>query len=397
MTHLKVPITGESWRENRNRAIATFRENRHFLFSAYPDADALGAMLALSLYLNLLNKKATLFLPSPVKSHLQILKEIIQYNDIQVVTEGAALDSLKDEVDTVVFCDTAHARLVPCFSSFQQSFLSRGVAAIEIDHHFGNDSAAITENGIHLFREANASTEIVAELLRELHQASPDLPVPFEQRNIVISLLMGILTDTLGGRAVLLPDDYHYWDQVLGAGLGTRATVDDNLGKGNEQWFRQPQEILDHLNRLNPAQQQCVDELKGMIVRHQGVAELNLLDSSLTRLSTEPGKTGNGEFFQIWNAMANVVPQVGGKVGLFYFNGTSAEGSDCIFLKLRRAFDFHQFDLRESEPLLKNVFGDDYQGGGGHAMAVSFRIRPMREPEFQNKIAGLIDHLQSEI
>ncbi|MCH7499340.1 MAG: hypothetical protein IH886_04930, partial [Nitrospinae bacterium] len=158
MLNLKVPMSGERWRENRKRAIERFRQNRHFLFSAYPDADALGTMLALGLYLHLLGKKATLFFPSPLKANLQFMKDIIQYNNIAVVADEAGLKALQNEVDTVVFCDTAHARLVPLLETFYDCFLNRGIPSIEIDHHFGTDSAAITETGIHLFRKANAST-----------------------------------------------------------------------------------------------------------------------------------------------------------------------------------------------------------------------------------------------
>lgn len=399
MINLKVPISGERWRENRDRAIARFRQNRHFLFSAYPDADALGTMLALALYLRLLNKKATLLFPGPIKANLQFMKDIIRYNNITVVEDAAELVSLQDEVDTVVFCDTAHARLVPLFSTVQDCFLSRGVPSIEIDHHFGTDSAAITGQGVHLFRKANASAEIAAELLQGLHRLQPDLPAPFEQRNIVISLLMGMLTDTFGGRAVPLREDYDYWSRLLGDSLrkGTPAVKESSPGNGPNHLFRSPQEILTHLNRLSPEQEQYVAALKRRIVHHRGVGELNLFDSSLTGLSDELIQSGHAEFFQIWNAMANIVPQAGGKVGLFYFNGANAEGQPCLFLKIRWAFGFDGFDLRETEPVLKSVFENHYLGGGGHTGAVSFRILPMAEPEFRSKVGSLVSFLESQI
>jgi len=397
MTHPKIPITGTGWDQNLNRALAVLEENHHFLFSAYPDADALGTMLALALYLNQIDKQATLFLPHPVGRHLHVLKEIIRYNDIQVLTEAQALRSLGGQVDTVVFCDTAHSRLIPCFSWFRDAFLDRKVQVIEIDHHFGNDSAAIAPDGIHLFRHANSSTEIAAQLLQAWHRNSPNLPAPFEFRNIALSLLMGLQADTFGGQAAQVPEDYDSWNRLLATGLELPGSGEKPLSVGNGHRFRRPEEILEDLNRLSPDQRQCVEELKGKIIRHRGVGELNLLDSTLAHLSREPIKNGNGEFFQIWNAMANVVPKVGGKIGLFYFNGTNAEGEDCVFVKLRRAFDFHRFDLRESENLLKSSFGDHFQGGGGHAMAVSFRIHPMREPDFRARIPGLITHLQEKI
>lgn len=90
MLNLKVPMSGERWRENRHLAIERFRQGRHFLFSAYPDADALGTMLALGLYLRLLGKKATLFFPSPLKANLQFMKDIIQYNNIAVAGPDAS-------------------------------------------------------------------------------------------------------------------------------------------------------------------------------------------------------------------------------------------------------------------------------------------------------------------
>jgi len=397
---LKVPISGERWRDRRDRALAVLHEKRHFLFSAYPDADALGTMLALALYLRLLDKKATLFLPSPVKNHLQFMKEIIQYNDIAIIEDEAGLVAIQNEVDAVVFCDTANVRLVASFSIFQQYFLDRKVSTIEIDHHFGNDSAAITEFGIHLFRPANASTEIAAELLQGMHQLNPDLPEPFEQRNIVVSLLMGLLTDTFGGRAVPLSEDYDYWNRLLSRKLkeGTPEKAEGLAKAGDSLLFRSPQEILDHLNQLSAEQELCIEELKTRIVRHEeGIGELNLLDSSLKQLSQGTGKGGNGDFFQLWNAMANVVPQAGGQVGLFYFNGKNAEGRDCIVFKIRRAFSFDRYDLRDTEAALQKAFGEHYLGGGGHAGAVSFRIHPMSDDEFLSRVAGFVANLKTQI
>ncbi len=398
MLNLKVPMSGERWRENRDLAIERFRQNRRFLFSAYPDADALGTMLALGLYLRLLGKEATLFFPSPLKANLQFMKDIIQYNNIAVVEDEAGLKSLQNEVDTVVFCDTAHARLVPQLETFYDCFLNRGIPSIEIDHHFGTDSAAITETGVHLFRKANASTEIAAELLQELHHLFPDVPAPFEQRNIVISLLMGMLTDTFGGRAVPLREDYDHWSRIFEDSLKAETEADDDNGSkiGGKVLFRSSAEILAHLNRLNSEQERYVRELKQRIVRHRGVGELNLLDSSLAQISGRPLHSGHTEFFQVWNAMANVVPKKGGKVGLFYFNGNNAEGHPCIFLKIRQAFDFNQFDLRKCEPILKSAFGERYLGGGGHAGAVSFRVHPMEESRFQSKAAAIVGFLEKQ-
>ena len=47
----KTPITGEAWNRTPQEGVAFFHRHSGFLFCAYPDADAVGSMLSLALYL----------------------------------------------------------------------------------------------------------------------------------------------------------------------------------------------------------------------------------------------------------------------------------------------------------------------------------------------------------
>ncbi|NIQ03418.1 MAG: hypothetical protein GWM98_26125 [Nitrospinaceae bacterium] len=396
---VKAPITGESWRANLQQAFSIFNRNRHFLFSAYQDADALGTMLSLALYLQVTGKQVALFLPVPLKTNLVFLREMIHHNDIRLVAREEDLVSLQTQIDTVVFCDTANAALVPYEATLTRCFLEKGAAVIEIDHHFGTDSAAIAEGGVHLFREANACTEIAAEILQEYHRRHPEYPHPFEYRNIVVSLLTGLLADTGGGNEVFSRKDFEHWSGLLGGYLKgkTRSFPSRESRNGSGKIFGNAGEITAHLHHLSPQQQSCIRELRKHIVRHRDIGELNMLNSSLARFPGDMSNGDSGNFSQIWDYMANVIPQEGGKLGLFYFNGTHSGKQDCIFLKIRRAGDFNKYDLRETEPALKNTFAGDYMGGGGHAGAVSFRIRPMSDREFLPKVAQMIRFLEEQI
>jgi len=77
----------------------------------------------------------------------------------------------------------------------------------------------VTEGGIKLFREANATTEIIGELLQNLARKFPETVNPFSQRNILIGLITGLLGDTAGGKAIPFKKDFDYWMKELGERL----------------------------------------------------------------------------------------------------------------------------------------------------------------------------------
>lgn len=79
------------------------------------------------------------------------------------------------------------------------------------------------------------------------------------------------------------------------------------------------------------------------------------------------------------------------------FEGQNAEGEDCFFIKLRRAVKFSEIDLRTAEGKLKELFGDLYMGGGGHAGAVSFRIHTLDEKEFLGEIEKTFDFFNQSL
>lgn len=387
----KIPISGPHWEENIHKAVSLIQNHETFFFSADLDPDSVGSMLSLSLYLRLLGKKVYMVLADGLGQNLDFMSKIIEFNSIKVIPSEQDIVAVKDKVDVVIFFDTANTKLVPLYSAICEHLLSRDVPVVEIDHHFGADSEEMTEHGVKLFRQANANTEIVAELLSWLKESNPDFPNPFHQRNILLALITGLLGDTLGGKVVHLKEDYEYWMEMLGDSFQSmtrwRTAKDGRPADDEKSKFGSSDQIFNYMNHLDDEKQLCIDLFTKKLDMEHGVACLNLLDSMYCQVKDTCRPFDSDWFSEVRVFLMNMVPEQAGKVGIIYFNGKNAAGEDCIFIKMRRAVDYSGFDLRETEQEIRRVFSEDnYMGGGGHPGAVSFRIHPLDDGQV---VAGI--------
>jgi hypothetical protein len=400
MKENKYPIQGSAWESNVERAVRTLTERGSFLFDAYLDPDSMGSMLALAVYLKLIGKKVFLLIYESVPSNLGFMESIVEHHGLEVLRGATAIERVAPEVEAVVFLDTANRELLPHFSVIERRILKRGVPVIEIDHHFGTDSAALAPDGIHLFREANASAEIVAELLERMATTNGHGQDPFSQRSILLSLLTGFLCDTAGGKSPPFPETYVYWTDRLEVRLRqeTRWRKADGRSADSIQFkFGSLPHLEKHLNTLDDDQVACVDAIAASIVSEGGVALLNLLDSTYPVFRALAQPYHSKWFSEVRFFLLSLVPEKSGKVGMVFFNGKTAAGQDCIYLKMRRSAGYHQFDLRELAGPVRDAFPGNYLGGGGHASAVSFRINPYAEREFLDQVRQLRQFLKNRL
>jgi nanoRNase/pAp phosphatase (c-di-AMP/oligoRNAs hydrolase) len=397
----KKPINGSTWDANLSQAIEVIHSSNSFLFSGDIDPDSVGSMLSLSLYLNQLDKKVFLVIPDTLGDNLDFFEKIIHYNSIKILRNQKDIEAIKDEVETIIFCDTANTKLVPFYPFISESILSKKPKVVEIDHHFGADSEELTDYGIKLFRNANANTEIIGSVLEMLYGRNPQGPNPFSQRNIILGLITGILGDTVGGKVIHYKEDYDHWMEKLGEQLKeiTRwRESDDSRGKeSKDSKFGNPKHILDYLNRLTEDQEVCFNLLNTRIEAKGKMGFLSLLPSTYYEVKGNCQPFESDWFVDIMNFLVNSVPEKSGHAGVVIFEGKNAEGIDCIFIKVRRAVDFAGVDLRTGEELIKELFGDLYMGGGGHAGAVSFRVHPLEEKSLLAKLDTLFDFFNEAI
>ncbi len=389
----KKPIDGSTWETNLSQAIDLINSSNCFLFSGDIDPDSVGSMLSLSLYLNQLDKKVFLIIPETLGDNLDFFEKIFLYNSICILRNKEEIESIKDQIETVIFCDTANTKLVPFYPFLAECILSKKPKVLEIDHHFGADSEELTDYGIKLFRNANANTEIIGTILEMLHSENPEGPNPFSQRNIILGLITGMLGDTVGGKVIHYKEDYNYWMDKLGEQLKIITRWRDTDGKRGEDSktskFGDPKQILDYLNRLTKDQEGCFNLLNSRIEIKGKMGFLNLLPSTYQEVKGTCQKFESDWFVDIMNFLVNAVPEKSGHAGILVFEGKNAEGKDCIFIKIRRAVDFSGVDLRTGEDKIKELFGDLYMGGGGHAGAVSFRIHSLEEKELLARLENI--------
>ncbi len=398
----KAPIYGPEWEVNLKQAIELIQKHQNFIFCADLDPDSVGSMLALSLYFNHLGKKVYIVMSEGLGGGLDFFEKIIKYNSLKVVRNEDSIKEIKDEIQSVIFFDTANSKLVPFYPTISQEILSKSPPVLEIDHHFGADSEEMTDYGIKLFRNANANTEIIAELLSNLKEVNPEFPNPFFQRNILIALITGLLGDTLGGQVVPFQEDFKYWMDTLGGSLGSvtrwRAGDEERFSDKQKQKFSSPDHVLKYMNRLDETKQLCLDTLMKTVEKFGGVSSLNILASTYESINDISSPYDSEWFNEVRGFLLNTVPEHSGKVGLVYFHGKNADGVDCIFMKIRRAIDYSGFDLRIAEDEIKKLFpGDQYMGGGGHPGAVSFRVQSIEESEFKNRLQSIIKHIADNL
>ena len=397
----KKPINGKTWEANLSQAIELIHSSDNFLFSGDIDPDSVGSMLSLSLYLNQLDKKVFLVIPDTLGDNLDFFEKIIHYNSIQILRSQEDIEAIKDEIETIIFCDTANTKLVPFYPFISESILSKKPKVVEIDHHFGADSEELTEYGIKLFRNANANTEIIGNVLEMLYDKNPQGPNPFSQRNIILGLITGMLGDTVGGKVIPFKEDYDHWMEKLGGQLKEITRWRGTDDKRGEDWadskFGDPKQILNYLNRLTEDQEVCFNLLNDRIEHKGKMGFLSLLPSTYQDVKGDCQAFDSDWFVDIMNFLVNSVPEKSGHAGVVVFEGKNAEGTECIFIKIRRAVDFSGVDLRTGEDLIKKLFGNLYMGGGGHAGAVSFRIHPLGEKELMQHLETLFGFFNDAI
>ncbi len=397
----KKPITGETWADNIDRAASLIGEKENFLFCGDIDPDSVCSMMSLALFLRLMDKQASIVLSTGLSNNLDYLISILNHNSIRILETESQIKSIEKSVEAIIICDTANTKMVPFYSFLLEKFIAKDIQVIEIDHHFGADSEKITTQGIKLFREANATTEIIGELLQNLVKKFPETTDPFSQRNILIGLITGLLGDTVGGKTVQIKADFDYWMKELGERLTSntrwRKARDGRPSEGESSKFQTPEKIREYLDRLSIEQEECLNAITSRVDKKNGLGFLNLMNSTYRQVDNVLGAQGFNGFADILGPLLNRIPEEAGKLGVVFYNGKNAEGEDCIFIKLRRAIDYDAFDLREVEGPIKKAFGDGYMGGGGHPGAVSFRVDSLDEDSFLLKFKPVTDFIKASM
>jgi len=381
----KVP---EKKIHKRNKSISkiikTINKKKSFLFVSYLDPDALGSMMALGLVLKRLQKDVYFYISENIR--LEYLQRIIEFNGIEVITDVKAINRKKDKFDCVIFNDTPNRKVVPNTQKFSNLIDKNDKIIIEIDHHFGADAGRISEKSICLFEKANANCEIITKILYKMDRDKEIRKFIIDTvfiRNVILSLITGIISDTQLGTFVVNKHQY----KLIMAFLSKRLQIStvDSIKK-----LKNPQEIYEYMSARSEKSQICMDTLLTYIEKRKNIFLLDIADMCPAAGTIGCPGCENVQLEDVVETIANKLPEMHKKVGVLILD-KNLEGEIVNYIKVRRSKNYKNFDLRTLENPFKKAFGDLYVGGGGHEGAVSFRVRKTNKQDFYERVNPVLN------
>ncbi len=376
----------ENIKLNLSKLLSCIENNCCFLFYFSPDPDAIGASLAMSLYLRSINKKSAMLIPDGMDKNLNFLNEIAIYNGIDILTSKDTLFNFLLNKPIIIIPDTPTHYLLPYFDELSDYFsiVENKENVIEVDHHFKGDSEQIFTESLTFFINCNSVCEIIAEFLSYIsceNLKSIDYDVYFP-RNIILSLLVGICFDTQFGKFIHNQEVFDKWFTPLSNRL-TKITWN------NELYLSSSRHIFDTINQMSEEKNKVLNQLSSKTFIYNKTGLLLMPYTEKYKSLSDRGDS-TCVFSKLITDISNIIPELSGYVGIFaYFDTISLN----YFIKIRRSQVYSGYDLRNIEDLLKECFGNDFLGGGGHEGAVSFRISAIERYDFTVKI----NHLHKKI
>ena len=402
----KDPLRPDQFISNANKINEIIRTGKSFIFYFSPDPDAVGASVALALYIRRYGKECIIYLPDGFDKNLDFLFDIAIYNNINVVQDMAIVKSIVENQDAVIVsCDTPTHFLLPNNEQMLAFLDEKSTQThIEIDHHFGADSEQTFRNAVPLFAKTNSCCEIIAEFFTVLGFNIMNLSeedannmlktedikeIDFDRyfpRNIVLSLLVGICFDTHFGKFVTNKDSYDRWFTLL----SDRLT---DLTWGDARKISTSQMVFDTINRMNETKKKTLERYvtKTSAVKGIGLLVMPPVDKYE---SLAKSKDSTCVFCKLTGDFSNMVPDFAGAIGIFAYYDNLYQ---LYYVKIRRTSEFKGYDLRNLESLFNKVFNAYFLGGGGHEGATSFRIADIGRVAFVRKIKQFRDELVSLI
>jgi nanoRNase/pAp phosphatase (c-di-AMP/oligoRNAs hydrolase) len=368
----KVEFTRDEFLSGIQKIKDLIDNNSKFFFYFSPDPDAVGISIAFSLFLRNRNKECYIYLPEGFDQNLNFLFEIASYNSIIILRETESLEkifSIKKPV--IIICDTPTKFVLPNFEKILKMKNKYSLEqTVEIDHHFGGDSEQIFEKSISLFYKANSCCEIFADFLTQIE---PDVNKAFP-RNIVLNLLVGICFDTQVGKFVEDKENYDKWYDFL-----SKRLLD--ITAENSGYLKTSEEIFETISRMSETKFHILNNL---VIDSKVINNVGMLVIPAIKMyeSLSPNNDSTCIFSKVVSDLSDMIPEFAGKIGILaYYNDIS----DIYYLKIRRSFGFKSYDLRTAEILFKEIFGEEFIGGGGHPGAVSYRFKLKNRASFIEK------------
>ena len=364
MPELKTDITTIAEKNRIVQNIAgEISSNHSFLLLGHKesDADSIASLVAFALLLSKFHKAVTIFLVDHVIEQLEYLLAICRYNSINVIQDINT--EVPEDVSVLVILDTPKPEMIMKNSSISRILADSSIRKIEIDHHTSSDASYSGDPGYRLVFSASSTCEIIGYLCYKLAK----IPVAdmveegFFTRNLVLSILTGIVGDSQMGRYLKTRKERWYYNlfSTLFDDLLVKKTT-----KGGKN-LQSMEDIFDVIQKLSRQEEECSRSLKEQL--HES-ASINSIVLGIHESEELFRRYEDEIIVNVSKATADELSEASGKLGLVaYYDAPRL--SDFIQFRLRRSAQYTKLDLRTVIARLGII------NGGGHPGAVGFRIQ----------------------
>ena len=289
---------------------------------------------------------------------------------------------MNDPIDTIVVCDTPKFSMVDAGPPIDSLLNNPGILKIEIDHHLGADSNYIGDDGYCLVTEANSSSELVGLTALKLRKRTDILKKYNIQnllsRNVILSVLTGIIGDTNMGQYIKSKRQRRYYDifsSLYNHLLMKETTKETNL-MNKDDVFRE-------IQRLSAVEEECFryidakkkfSELIGYVV-----LDRNDMDYLNRRFDKDT-------IISVSRSIADNLAEESTRLGFIAYD--DSHNSNLIQFRLRRGRGYKSFDLRRVLELFS------IEDGGGHEGAIAFRIASSRVDDIEGFVEKLVSGIK---
>ena len=365
-----------------NNIINALQKKNFFLFLGHknPDEDCIGSMVAFALLVGKFSKRAHVHIGENMHEHFQYLLDICSFNAI-----GCSANTFVDldEVDAVVVCDTPKPSMIDATPRMEALLADRSILKIEIDHHLGADSKYIGDEGYRLVTEATSSSELVGHIALKLSKRE-DLLRRYNinhvlSRNVVLSILTGIVGDTNMGQYIKSRRQKRYYD--IFSNLYNSILVRTTTQETN---FTNKDEVFHEIQRLSAGEARCFQFFMDRKKFSDSIGYVVVHGDEMDEMTAE---FDADTIVSVSRSIADHLAEESGRLGFVVYDESAQTG--LVQFRLRRGQTYKTFDLRKVLDLFS------IKDGGGHEGAIGFRIEKAMVPDLDGFVATLVAGIEA--
>lgn len=356
---------------------AMARHDRFLLLGhTYPDEDCISSLIGFALLLSKFGKTPVIYLSLSMGRQHGYMVDICRYNSIEV-TSSFSRSAFQPEVVAII--DTPKPEMIDGNEEVHALLEEEGLIKMEIDHHIGADGAYCAAPEYSLVTEASSASELVGHLALKL-KGRTELLKQYQitdlfSRNVVLSLLTGIIADSNMGRYLKSRRErryYRYFSTMFNAMLAKETVKETN--------FANMEEIYAELQHLTTDEQLCFHT---MLAKRRRSASIGYVVFDREEAEALFKRHDHDTIVSVSRTVADRLAEESGKLGLVCYYD-SPDYSDYIQFRLRRNTSYRGTDLRELLTLLA------IENGGGHEGAIGFRFAQEEISDLNDYVASII-------